>query len=1286
MGVPLAEAFVRVRADTRDFKRDTERDASQSGDRAGNSFAGAFGRTLAGKAAGLFARFRRQAEASTDGAGATAGARFGSEFVRDAVGRLRDGRGRFVSEGAAAGAGFGDAFVRDASGRLRDARGRFTAEGRASGDGFANAFGPGVASSISRVSALIAVGVALGPAIIPVAAAAAAAVAGIGTAAIAAFAGLGVGVLAFMGVADAVKAMGAAEDAAADNAAALSRAHSAVEAAADGVRQAEQSLARTREQAAASNEQAARRVAESERDLSRALKDQLRVAQELNEAREEAKRRLDDLNQSLAENTLSQRQATLDVAEAKAELDKVLADPKATEAQREQARITYERNVLQLADLQRRGKELADDTAKANKAGVEGSREVQAARERIADADERVRASQQALTDARREQARAERDGIYQIQQAQQQLISAQRSLRDATVASGTAGAAAMDKLRQSLEGLSPAGQRFAKFLFGLKDEVQRIRAAAQEGLLPGAQEAIENLLPYLPQVERFVGGIAGRLGDMAVRASKALTGPFWRSFFGMIDKTAGPALDGMFEATGNIAEGFAAILQAFMPLNRDMGKGLVGLTASFADWAKGLSGSKGFQEFVDYVREYGPPALRFLWDLLKVGGKLLVSLAPLGAVLVTGLGKLADILASLDPGVLLAITAGIAALIAVSIGPLSAAIIAIVAAAGGIYYLLNRFGLLKPLIAGVTAAVQWAWQNVLQPTFAAIASFVMEQVVPAVMWLWHNAIGPAFQGIAAAGQWLWNTVLLPVFSALRAYVVDFVAPMFLWWYREVIKPVFERFALAAQVAWTLVKVVFGLMQIYVKTVLAPLWRWLYDNVIKPVWNGIKDTITRIWTMYIRPLFETFGGFIKNHVAPAFEAGVKAIGKAWEKIRDLTKIPVRFVVETVINSAIIGTYNKLAGVFGVDKVDKVALPKGFARGGVLPGYTPGKDVHRFYSPTAGAIDLSGGEAIIRPEGTRALGAGWVDAVNRAARSGGVAGVRRFLGGYADGGILDRLGKAASWAKQKAGDAISGVTDLFTDPAGTLRKIADKVIGLVPGRDTAFGRFAIGMPRKVADAAVDKVKSWFRGGEDGGPGVTGSSPLGGSAGMMRILRAAFPGLPLLSGFRPGSITLTGNRSYHSTNRAVDVPPIRAVAEWIFKHFRSITRELITPWQEFNLHNGRSHRYTGAVWNQHNFSGGNAHNHWAARLGGIVPGMPARLFDSGGDWPSGTVGVNLSGRTEHVATGSSMDKVAELLAAIRKDLRDLADAVRSVGPDVGQQINGATANALHRGRAK
>jgi hypothetical protein len=76
-----------------------------------------------------------------------------------------------------------------------------------------------------------------------------------------------------------------------------------------------------------------------------------------------------------------------------------------------------------------------------------------------------------------------------------------------------------------------------------------------------------------------------------------------------------------------------------------------------------------------------------------------------------------------------------------------------------------------------------------------------------------------------------------------------------------------------------------------------------------------------------------------------------------------------------------------------------------ATGGVLPGYTPGRDVHRFSGPT-GSLELSGGEAIMRPEWTRAVGEDRVNAWNTAASRGGVVGARKAMSrSHERGGVM-----------------------------------------------------------------------------------------------------------------------------------------------------------------------------------------------------------------------------------------------------------------------------------------
>lgn len=163
---------------------------------------------------------------------------------------------------------------------------------------------------------------------------------------------------------------------------------------------------------------------------------------------------------------------------------------------------------------------------------------------------------------------------------------------------------------------------------------------------------------------------------------------------------------------------------------------------------------------------------------------------------------------------------------------------------------------------------------------------------------------------------------------------------------------------------------------------------------------------------------------------------------------------------------------------------------------------------------------------------------------------------------------------------------------------------DNMVNFANGGQVYKNKFAQGgranwpFPVDMSDTMIKK--SWA----DNLGGLGGAAGGAGWQWQMSVLRKAFPGLPLISGPRPGARTLTGNQSYHALGRAVDLPPRRDVAQWIRANYGARTKELITPWNELNLHNGKPHRYTGAVWNQHNFAGGNAHDHWAFNKGGLV----------------------------------------------------------------------------------
>ncbi|MGI5155830.1 phage tail tape measure protein [Microbispora sp. CA-102843] len=143
----------------------------------------------------------------------------------------------------------------------------------------------------------------------------------------------------------------------------------------------------------------------------------------------------------------------------------------------------------------------------------------------------------------------------------------------------------------------------------------------------------------------------------------------------------------------------------------------------------------------------------------------------------------------------------------------------------------------------------------------------------------------------------------------------------------------------------------------------------------------------------------------------AFLNAADAMGISRQRARELWKEYV--LLKDKINKATDGIHDKKVKVtlsFG----SKMEVTKGqlseilrrqgfasggilsFADGGVLPGHTPGRDVHRFFSPTGGLLDLSGGEAVMRPEWTKAVGPERVRRWNQAARRGGAKAVAREM--------------------------------------------------------------------------------------------------------------------------------------------------------------------------------------------------------------------------------------------------------------------------------------------------
>ncbi|MDX3520682.1 hypothetical protein [Streptomyces scabiei] len=433
-----------------------------------------------------------------------------------------------------------------------------------------------------------------------------------------------------------------------------------------------------------------------------------------------------------------------------------------------------------------------------------------------------------------------------------------------------------------------------------------------------------------------------------------------------------------------------------------------------------------------------------------------------------------------------------------------------------------------------VGRAAMWMWTNAIKPAFDFIATaakylalvllvivigplVVGFKVLAAVsVWLWQTILKPFFVGFGEIVVWIWQKIIKPYVGFIIAYWKT-VAEVAVWLWKTILVPAFR--GIGAIIAWwwtNVVKRYFGFVRGAI-SVLADAFRWLYNKAVKPAWNNISSTISGVWNRGIKPAFNAVKSAV-GRVADAFETARKAIKIAWDKLKGIARTPVQYVVDVVYNNGIRGVWNKVAGAFGAKKLDKFK----FASGGIMPGYTPGRDVHKFVSPTGGQLEMSGGEAIMRPEFTRAVGSGFVGTMNRIAKSRGAQGVKaalapvfggnpvthtdtslRYAGGgvvqkFEDGGIFGWIGSAASKAAGAGSAAWNGIKattgwlgdSLEASARAGVQKVVDPLLKVFPGMDTGFGRMIRKVPDRIIDALFGYTKEADKkgGGGIGGPKI------------------------------------------------------------------------------------------------------------------------------------------------------------------------------------------------------
>ncbi|MCX5158076.1 hypothetical protein OOK39_02010 [Streptomyces sp. NBC_00264] len=793
----------------------------------------------------------------------------------------------------------------------------------------------------------------------------------------------------------------------------------------------------------------------------------------------------------------------------------------------------------QVAD---RARGVRDAQAEAARTQVETARQVAQAQERVSEATANVAVAQQSAADA--------------VSSAQRQIASASQS-----AAGGVDQAAlAQAKYQAELAKLTPAARGTFNAFVSLKSAFSDWSESLQPQVMPLFTRALIGLKNSLPGLTPVVLAAARAIGTLQDRVSAGFKSPWWQTFKQDLAGSVEPAIVGLGASFGRIFKGMSGVVQAFLPHIESISSTMQRITGRFATWGTSLKGSPQFERFLSYAAEQGPVLARAIGDISSAFYQMARATAPLSGPVLTALGAvaraIADIARDLPWLIQLLYAVWVAtklwtlAMIAFNLvmnaNPITLIIIGIVALVAAVVYAYKNFTWFRDVVNAVWEALKagalFVWNNILKPVFDALV-IGLKAIGTAASWLWNTILSPvfgfigaaarilatvvltilitplviAFKVLAAVGMWLWTNVFGPVFG--------WIADKAVWLWQEKIKPVWDLFKIGIGLLGAKLK---ELWDKYAKPVLG----WIADKAvalwkdkIKPVWELFKigigllgAKIKELWDKYAKPAF----GWIADKgkwlwdkaLKPAFDnmkKGVKAvgdsfndakdfIGKAWSKVQDIAKKPVRFIIDKIYNAGIVPTWNMIAKAFGAPKIQPMET-KGWATGGVLPGYTPGRDVHSFYSPTGGGLELSGGEAIMRPEFTRAVGSGFVSTMNKIASSRGATGVKAALapalGGnpttqkFADGGIFGWIGKTVSGVGSKAWEGVKKTADWLKDgleasARAGVSTVVNPLLAKFPGASGDFGK----MVRKIPDRILDSLFGYSKKADTKGAGGVG----------------------------------------------------------------------------------------------------------------------------------------------------------------------------------------------------
>ncbi|MFF5972211.1 hypothetical protein ACFY7C_11900 [Streptomyces sp. NPDC012769] len=351
-----------------------------------------------------------------------------------------------------------------------------------------------------------------------------------------------------------------------------------------------------------------------------------------------------------------------------------------------------------------------------------------------------------------------------------------------------------------------------------LKAATEEWSASMSGTTMPLYTRGLNLLRSLLPTLTPFVKAAASALGEMLGKVEKGVKGARFKQWTADMAAASGGALKNFITSIGNLAKGFAGLMQAFLPTSTTVTGGMVAMTGAFAKWGTGLKDSEGFGRFLEMARQGGG----LVMNLAKALGALLVAAAPLMGALTQVANALATVISNTPTPVLTAIAT---VLVAAKVASIAYAAGARVAAAA------------NALMASSAWAAIAGWTRMLAVGLVAYARLAAAATVAAARtaaaWM-----GAALRGMVTFAAQLLRTAAVAVgqFVLMAARAVIWAAVMAAQWLIAM-----------GPIGWVIAAII-GLTVLIIAN-----------------WDKIKEYSGKVWD-WLWTKIKSIGSFILNYI------------------------------------------------------------------------------------------------------------------------------------------------------------------------------------------------------------------------------------------------------------------------------------------------------------------------------------------------------------------------------------------------------------------------------------